>query len=381
MICWGLGGFGLGLTGHLETNTKEDMGAHAQLIVLWGANLASQPNTARHVIGGAPARRPRRHHRRARDGGRRPVRRDADRAPGQRRRAGARHDARDRHRGAVGPRVRRRATRSASTPSPPTCADYTPAWAAEVTGVPAERIVALARRYAPTKPAMIVRGRQQHAQGRRPWTGARAIGCLPALTGNVGIPGGGFGPRHGSATHGQALGEHHRRGPPPARRLDPEPDAARHRGDARRPAARDAAARHQHALVLRRRRPRGRGARAHGPGRRLRPVPQRHRPPLRRRGAAGDRVAGGARLQEHQHAPLPDAEGARAAGRGAPGRLGPARAGAAARTCRTSSRGRTRAGRSTRSSTTRPPATPPSPRSPPRAACARCASRTSAIRT
>ena len=54
MICWGLGGFGLGLTGVLETSTKEDMGAHANLIVLWGANLASQPNTARHV---AAARR------------------------------------------------------------------------------------------------------------------------------------------------------------------------------------------------------------------------------------------------------------------------------------------------------------------------------------
>ena len=50
MICWGLGGFGLGLTGVLETNTKEDMGEHSQLIVLWGANLASQPNTARHVL-------------------------------------------------------------------------------------------------------------------------------------------------------------------------------------------------------------------------------------------------------------------------------------------------------------------------------------------
>ena len=49
MICWGLGAFGLGLTGVLETNTKEDMGAHAALIVLWGANLASQPNTGRHL--------------------------------------------------------------------------------------------------------------------------------------------------------------------------------------------------------------------------------------------------------------------------------------------------------------------------------------------
>src|SRR5437763_5529398 len=54
MICWGLGGFGLGLTGVLEVNTKEDLGAHAALILLWGANLASQPNTARHL---AAARR------------------------------------------------------------------------------------------------------------------------------------------------------------------------------------------------------------------------------------------------------------------------------------------------------------------------------------
>src|SRR4029453_3282443 len=49
MICWGLGAFGLGLTGLLETNTKEDMGANAALILLWGANLASQPNTGRYL--------------------------------------------------------------------------------------------------------------------------------------------------------------------------------------------------------------------------------------------------------------------------------------------------------------------------------------------
>src|SRR5262245_24573988 len=54
MICWGLGAFGLGLTGVLETNTKEDMGANSALIVLWGANLASQPNTGPHL---AAARR------------------------------------------------------------------------------------------------------------------------------------------------------------------------------------------------------------------------------------------------------------------------------------------------------------------------------------
>src|SRR6185503_12630059 len=54
MICWGLGAYGLGLTGIVETNTKEDMAAHAGMIVLWGANLASQPNTGRHL---AAARR------------------------------------------------------------------------------------------------------------------------------------------------------------------------------------------------------------------------------------------------------------------------------------------------------------------------------------
>ena len=54
IICWALGAYGLGLTGLIEANTKEDMGAHASLILLWGANLASQPNTARHL---AAARR------------------------------------------------------------------------------------------------------------------------------------------------------------------------------------------------------------------------------------------------------------------------------------------------------------------------------------
>jgi anaerobic selenocysteine-containing dehydrogenase len=35
---------------------------------------------------------------------------------------------------------------------------------------------------------------------------SRAIACLPALTGNLGVAGGGLGPRHGSAAHGRGLG-------------------------------------------------------------------------------------------------------------------------------------------------------------------------------
>src|SRR4051812_22701757 len=42
IICWGLGAFGLGLTGALRVHTKEDMGRNAAFILLWGANLASQ---------------------------------------------------------------------------------------------------------------------------------------------------------------------------------------------------------------------------------------------------------------------------------------------------------------------------------------------------
>jgi anaerobic selenocysteine-containing dehydrogenase len=82
---------------------------------------------------------------------------------------------------------------------------YTPEWASGITGIPAERIVALARRYATTRPAMIVLGGSSMHKGPNSWQAGRAIACLPALTGNLGIPGGGFGPRHGSSSHGQAL--------------------------------------------------------------------------------------------------------------------------------------------------------------------------------
>ena len=49
MICWGLGGLGFGLTGALETSTKEDMSANSELIVLWGANAVSQALSLIHI--------------------------------------------------------------------------------------------------------------------------------------------------------------------------------------------------------------------------------------------------------------------------------------------------------------------------------------------
>jgi anaerobic selenocysteine-containing dehydrogenase len=204
MICWGLGAFGLGLTGVVETNTKEDMGAHARLIVLWGANLASQPNTARHL---AAARRRGAHvvtidvretEATAQSDETLLVRPGSDAALA----LAMLHvivaeklwDA-----GFVARHTVGFDTLAAHV------AGYPPAWAAPITGVAAERISALARRYATTRPAMILLGGSSMHKGAGTWTGARAIGCLPALTGNVGVPGGGFGPRHGGPSHGQGL--------------------------------------------------------------------------------------------------------------------------------------------------------------------------------
>ena len=204
IICWGLGGFGLGLTGVLEVNTKEDMGEHAELIILWGTNLASQPNTARHL---AAARR-RGAHVVTIDVRETEAAAQSDEVLLIRPRTDAAlalaimhvligeelHDRQFVARHTLG-----FAELSAHVRS------FTPAWAAAITGIPAERIATLARRYATTKPAMIVLGGSSMHKGMNGWQGARAVGCLPALTGNLGIPGGGLGPRHGGATHGQAL--------------------------------------------------------------------------------------------------------------------------------------------------------------------------------
>jgi anaerobic selenocysteine-containing dehydrogenase len=204
MICWGLGAFGLGLTGILETNTKEDMGQHADLIILWGANLTSQPNTGRYLIAA--------------------------------KRRGAyivTIDVRDTEAAAQSDEVLRirpgtdaalalammHVIIGAELYSQDFVAQHTlgfealaahvkafsPTWAADITGIPAAQIVALARHYATRRPAMILIGGSSMHKGTNGWQGGRAVACLPALTGNLGMPGGGLGPRHGSTSHGQAL--------------------------------------------------------------------------------------------------------------------------------------------------------------------------------
>ena len=206
MICWGLGGFGLGLTGALETSTKEDMGANSEMIVLWGANSPSQANTIPHVD--AAKRR-----------GAKIVVVDVRRTE-----ASALADemlivrpgsdaslALAMMHVVIGEGLLDRAFIEAHTIGFDALADhvrrFTPDWAAAETGVPAERIVALARAYAASQPAMIVVGGSSIHKGPNTWRAARAIACLPALVGAYGKPGGGIGPRHGARSHGAGFAD------------------------------------------------------------------------------------------------------------------------------------------------------------------------------
>jgi anaerobic selenocysteine-containing dehydrogenase len=205
-VCWGLGAFGLSLTGPLEVSTKEDMAAHADLILLWGANLVSQPNTAR-ALSAAKKR------------GARVVAIDI-------RHTEAFEQAHETF-------IIRPGTDAAlalamihviiaeglydpefvsqHTKGFPELAEhvqqYTPSWAEGETGIPAERIQELARAYAATRRSMILLGGASMHKTGNGWLAGRAAGCLPALTGALGQPGGGFGPRHAAQSHGQGQGD------------------------------------------------------------------------------------------------------------------------------------------------------------------------------
>ncbi|WP_154991047.1 molybdopterin-dependent oxidoreductase [Klebsiella grimontii] len=65
----------------------------------------------------------------------------------------------------------------------------TPQWASRITGIPADRIIKLAREIGAAKPAYICQGWGPQRQANGELT-SRAIAMLPILTGNVGINGG-----------------------------------------------------------------------------------------------------------------------------------------------------------------------------------------------
>src|SRR5256884_9410972 len=170
LICWGLGGLGLGLTGVLEANTKEDMGAHSALIVLWGANLASQPNTGPHL---AAARRRgahvvtidvRRTEAAAQSDETLLIRPGTDAALA----LGMMHVI-------VAERLHDAAFVASHTVGFEALAEHVakfdPAWAAAATGLEAQAIAALARRYAATRPAQILLGGSSMPKGASGWRG------------------------------------------------------------------------------------------------------------------------------------------------------------------------------------------------------------------
>jgi anaerobic selenocysteine-containing dehydrogenase len=68
-------------------------------------------------------------------------------------------------------------------------AEYTPAWAEKISGVPADKIKTLALEFAKTKPAVVIsyRGAVAHYNGNDT---ERAIQMLAAITGNIDNPGG-----------------------------------------------------------------------------------------------------------------------------------------------------------------------------------------------
>lgn len=204
IVCWGLGGFGLWLTGVVEVNTAEDMARNADTIVLWGANLASQPTTAPRIVA-------------ARKRGARVIAIDVRDTE-----AFAHADETFRVRPGtdaalalavmhvmVGEELYDHDFVSAHTIGFDELAghvrQYTPEWAAAETGIEAARIVGLARTLAGTRRTTYMVGGSSMNKSGNGWHASRAIACLPALTGGVGAPGAGMGPRHAGAAHGAGL--------------------------------------------------------------------------------------------------------------------------------------------------------------------------------
>ncbi|MEM7544561.1 MAG: molybdopterin-dependent oxidoreductase [Pseudomonadota bacterium] len=206
MICWGLGGFGFGITGILETTTKEDISACSDLVILWGANSASQANTTKHIAA-------------ARQRGARIVCIDVRRTemmalahekilirPGTDAALALAMMQVIIAEGLVDDAFIAAHTEGFDELAAHV-ADLTPDWAAAETGVAAEVIAALARDYATRKPGVIIAGGSSLHKGGNTWAAARAISCLPALVGNLGKPGTGFGPRHGARSHGAGVND------------------------------------------------------------------------------------------------------------------------------------------------------------------------------
>lgn len=205
IVCWGLGGFGLWLTGVTEVHSAPDMAENAELIVLWGANLASQPTTGPHLT-------------RARRRGARTIVIDVRRteAFGQADEAYVVRPGSDAHLAlAMMHVIVRDSLQDEEFIAKHTLGfeelkahleHYPPRRAAIQTGLGVDQIEHLARTFAASRRAMILLGGSSMNKTANAWHASRAIACLPALTGSLGRPGAGLGPRHAGQLHGAGLG-------------------------------------------------------------------------------------------------------------------------------------------------------------------------------
>ena len=144
------------------------------------------------------------------------------------------------------------------------------------------------------------------------WQASRAISCLPALTGQYGISGGGLGPRHRGGTHGEGPADITAAKQRPPGDVHPEPHAVDGAGDAGGADRRPAAARAPTACPASPTRD-GLAAGLDRVGTIVCHDLFQHRddPPLRRHRPAGHLLAGGGRHEGHRHPHLPDRPGAR----------------------------------------------------------------------
>ncbi|HEY7415450.1 MAG TPA: molybdopterin-dependent oxidoreductase, partial [Ktedonobacteraceae bacterium] len=197
IVCWAMGGYGLGLTGTLKTSTKQDMASNARTIILWGATLSSQPDLAPYLV----EARKRGAHIIHIDTRRTEASRHADEVfllpPGSDAALALALAHVILHEGLQDQKFIDNYTLG-FTPFATHVQQYTSEWASTITGIEPERIRNLARYYATQTPAMIVLGGSSMYKHQHGWEASRAVSCLPALTGQLGIAGGGLGPRHGA---------------------------------------------------------------------------------------------------------------------------------------------------------------------------------------
>ncbi|HET9956605.1 MAG TPA: molybdopterin-dependent oxidoreductase [Polyangiaceae bacterium] len=204
ILCWGLGGFGFHLTGVTEVHSAEDLAAHAELVVLWGSNITSQPTTRRALA--AAKRR-----------GAKLFVIDvrysesctlADEVflvrPGTDT-ALALAIARI----LIDDQLYDHAFVSAHTfgfeEFAQSLRELDLEQSIALTGIAPERVRALAHAYGSSRRAMILAGGSSMHKTGNGWHAARAIACLPALTGSLSQPGAGMGPRHAAQCHGMGM--------------------------------------------------------------------------------------------------------------------------------------------------------------------------------